>query len=310
MKNKTVYVTGGRSGFIGTNFAHELRSRGANVIVQGLHPDKPAFFDGPQVITDLSVSPEVPEGTDYVFHCAAHTSGAKEMVETPEAQIHVNAFMNSKLLEDAARKGVKKFLFISSSAVYPESALPVNEDQGFVSDPPDKFFGPAWMKRYTEKLIEFYYRRYGMAGVVIRPSNAYGPYSSFDLEYSHVLPALIRKFVEKHNPLEVWGSPDVVRDFIYIDDLVRGSLMAFDASDKFSVYNIATGVLQTIGMSVCHIKELTQYSGKVVYNSSKPTTIKSRSICTQKAKRQLEFRAETEFREGLYKTIQWYKGTL
>lgn len=307
-----MYVAGGRSGFIGSNFAQELHRRGANVTVQGLHKDKKPYFKGsnfPHII-DLSVSSDIPEGTDYVFHCAAHTSGAKEMVETPEAQIHVNAFMNSNLLEDAAKKGVKKFLFISSSAVYPDCAVPIDETMGFNLEPPRKFFGPAWMKRYSEKLMEFYHMQYGMSCVVIRPSNAYGPNSSFDLEYSHVLPALIRKFVEKQNPLEVWGNPDVSRDFIYIDDLVRGSLMAFEATDGFNVFNIATGELQTIGSAVDHIEDLTGYKGKIVYNADKPTTVQFRSLSVEKATKRLGFESSVGFKEGLERTIRWYKESL
>lgn len=311
-EGKRVLVTGGRTGFVGTNFAKELHRRGAEVMVQGLHADKPSNFDGEveEIITDLSVSAEVPKGTDYIFHCAAHTSGAKEMAENPEAQIHVNAIMNSRLLEAASREGVKRFLFISSSALYPEVEVPVKESMAFNGDPPGNFFGPGWMKRYTEKILEFYHKRHGMDGIVIRPSNIYGPFSGFDLEYSHVLPALIRKFVEKQDPIEVWGDPKVVRDFIYVDDFVDGSLRAFEKSSGFDVYNIASGQLRTIGGSVELIQELTDYKGRIKYDAAKPTTIKKRSVCTDKAKAILGFEATTDFKDGLKRTIDWYRGTL
>lgn len=315
LAGKKVFVAGGRTGFIGTNLARELLKRGAIVSAHSLHPKKPGNFDSgtlnlKEVTGDLSRKAELERGTEVVFHCAAHTSGAHEMVHNPVAQITENVFMNSLLLDAAAKAKVKKFVFISSSAIYPESDVPLSEDKGFEGEPPKNYFGPAWMKRYTEKLAEFYFRTFGMEILIIRPSNVYGPYSSFDLERSHVLPALIRKFVERQDPLEVWGLPGVVRDFIYADDFVRGVLLAFEKSSGYDVYNIAAGELQTIGEAVNLIKELTGYGGKVVYNSSKPMTIRQRKIDVSRARKMLGFKAEIPFREGLRRTIEWYKSTL
>jgi GDP-L-fucose synthase len=313
--NKRVYVAGGRTGFLGTNIARALLEKRATVYVNSLNPDKPSFFDAEtpnlfESTSDLTVSAALPSGTDYVFHCAAHTSGAHEMSTNPVAQITPNVFMNSALLDAAAKNKVKKFLFISSSAIYPELDVPISEDKAFEGDPPGNYFGPAWMKRYSEKLAEFYFKWYGMEVVIIRPSNVYGPYSSFDLQASHVLPALIRKFVEKQDPIEVWGTPGVVRDFIYVDDFVRGALLAFEKSTGFDVYNIVTGDLQTIGGAVELIKEITNYTGTITYNSSKPTTIRQRKLDGSKAAEVLGFHADTSFRGGLRKTIEWYVSTL
>lgn len=315
LSGKKVYISGGRTGFLGTNFAIELLRRGAIVSAQSLHPNKPSFFTKPtrhltEIICDLSIAAAIPEGTDYVVHCAAHTSGAHEMATNPVAQITENVFINSHILDAAAKARVKKFVFISSSAVYPEFERPLKEEDAFLDDPPGSYFGPAWMKRYSEKLAEFYYRWYGMEVLIIRPSNAYGPYSSFDRVASHVLPALIRKFVEKQNPIEVWGTPDVVRDFIYIDDFVRGVLLAFQMFSGFEIFNIATGSLQTIGEAVENISELTSYRGSYCFNSTKPMTIKQRNIDISKAKKALNFSPEISFREGLEKTINWYTTTI
>lgn len=314
-KNKKVFVSGGRTGFVGTNLVKALLERGALVYAHSLHPEKRSNFaprtpNLTQSCGDLSVSAELPQGLDYVFHCAAHTSGAHEMVNNPTTQITANVFMNSLLLDSAAKSGVKKFMFISSSAVYPDSGLSLSEDMGFQGDPPEVYFGPAWMKRYTEKLAQFYSLRYGMEAVIIRPSNIYGPYSGFDLQSAHVLPALIRKFSEKQDPLEVWGSPDVTRDFIYADDFVKGALLAFEKSQGFDVYNIASGRLYTIAEAVDIIKGLTGYSGRVVYNAAKPVTIKSRKLAISKAEERLGFRAVTSLKDGLKQTIAWYASTL
>ncbi len=315
-KNKKVFVAGGRTGFLGTNIAKALLERGAVVYVGSLNPNKPGWFDPDitpnlfELTSDLTVSAKLPPDIDYVFHCAAHTSGAHEMATNPVAQITPNVFMNSLLMDAAAKNKVKKFLFISSSAIYPELDVPITEDRAFENDPPGNYFGPAWMKRYSEKLAEFYFKWYDMEAVIIRPSNVYGPYSSFDLQASHVLPALIRKFVTEQDPIEVWGTADVVRDFIYVDDFVRGALTAFEKFSGFDVFNIVTGKLQTIGQAVDLIKELTDYKGTITYNSSKPTTIRQRKLDGSKAAKALGFQADTSFREGLKRTIEWYKSTL
>ncbi|MFC1558611.1 NAD-dependent epimerase/dehydratase family protein [candidate division KSB1 bacterium] len=314
-EGKKVFVAGGRTGFVGTNVAKELLLRGAEVHVHSLDPDKPSFFEPntPNLIEltgDLTESVDLPPAIDYVFHCAAHTGGAHEMATNPVAQITPNCFMNSLLMDIAAKSNVKKFLFISSSALYPEMEAPLSEDKGFEGDPPGNYFGPGWMKRYTEKLGEFYYKWYDMEVLIIRPSNIYGPYSSFDLQNAHVLPALIRKFVEKQDPIEVWGVPDVVRDFIYVDDFIRGALTAFEKFSGYDIYNIATGSLVTIGEAVDIIKELTEYKGTSTFNSSKPMTIRKRKIDTKKAGDELGFNTNISFREGLKRTIEWYKNTL
>ena len=311
-ENKKVFVTGGRTGFVGTNIAKALLVKGATVYVHSLNSDKPSNFDPgtPNLVEstgDLSISASIPQGTDYVFHCAAHTSGAHEMATNPVAHITSNIFMNSLLLDAAAKNKVKKFLFISSSAVYPELDIPISEDKAFEGNPPGNYFGPGWMKRYTEKLAEFYFKWYGMEVIIIRPSNIYGPYSSFNLEKAHVLPALIRRFLEKQDPLEIWGTPDVVRDFIYVDDFVKGVLLAFERFSGFDVYNIASGELYTIDEATNIIKELTEYTGTITYNSSKPMTIRQRKIDILKASEALGFQTNISFREGLRRTIEWYE---
>jgi GDP-L-fucose synthase len=309
-ENKRILVTGGRTGFLGVNFVNELLNRGAIVYAGSLTSKKSSLLkQRPNLIeyvTDLR-DDTIPENIDYIVHCAAHTSGAKEIVNNPAAQVIPNIQLNSNLLDKAANNGVEKFVFISSSAVYPKTDKAVTEDIGFKGDPADIYFGVGWMKRYTEKLAEFYYRQYGMEVLIIRPSNVYGPYCSFDLDRSHVLPALIRKFVEDQNPLVVWGSPQVSRDFIYVDDFVLGVLLALEKFAGFEVYNIASGNIYTIGEAVNLIKEITNYTGELVYDKSKPMTIFNRVIDTSKAKEILGFQAETSFRDGLQKTIDHFK---
>lgn len=305
---KRVFVTGGRSGFVGTNFVKRLIDLGSEVVVHGKDSDKKSNFEKEitEFIEDLSISATIPSDTDYVIHCAAHTSGAKEMVENPEAQIHVNAIMNSNILEAAARAKVKKFLYISSSAMYPLQEYELEEKDGFKRDPPSCYFGPAWMKRYAEKIAEFYFNHSGMQVLIIRPSNIFGPYSSFDLEYSHVIPALIRKFVENQDPIEVWGNPEVLRDFIYVEDFTRISLGLFDKFSNFDVFNVASGQQQSIRNVVNTIAKATNYKGTISFDENKPMTVASRAISVKRCNN-MGLRTHVNFRRGVSNTIEWYK---
>lgn len=308
---KKVLIAGGRSGFIGTNFAKKLLDLGAEVTVHGKTLSKKSNFEQEvsESIEDLSKHATIPDNTDCVIHCAAHTSGAKEMIEDPEAQIHVNASINSNILEASARAGVKKFLFISSSAMYPLKDDELKEEDGFTGDPPSCYFGPAWMKRYAEKIAEFYANHMGMEVLIIRPSNIFGPYSSFDLEYSHVLPALIRKFVEKQDPIEVWGNPNVLRDFIYVDDFTRISLDLFNRLSGFGVFNVASGKQYSIREVVDTIKTATNYQGDIIFDSKKPMTVSSRAISTKKCD-DIGLKTNVTFQDGILETIDWYIGAL
>jgi GDP-L-fucose synthase len=309
-KGKNVLVTGGRTGFLGVNFANELLDRGSTVYATSLDPKKLSSLK-PQpnlieYISDLRID-SILNNIDYIIHCAGCTSGAKGIIEDPAAQIIPDIQINSNLLHQAANNGVKKFVFISSTTIYPEVDIPVTEDLGFIEDPSEVYFGIGWMKRYSEKLAEFYYKKYGMQVLIIRPSNIYGPYDSFDPNKSHVLPALIRKFMESKETVEVWGSPNVVRDFIFIDDFVKCTLLAFENLIGFDVYNIASGNLYTIGEAVDLISKLTNFKGKILYNDSKPMTIFKRVINIDKAKEKLGFKPKISFKDGLKKTIDYYK---
>ena len=143
------------------------------------------------------------KGMDYVFLCAAHTSGAAVIRTTPLVHITPNVLINTLMLEAAHRAKVAKFCFISSGAAYPPTAdRPVREAEMFDGDPHDVYFAAGWMKRYAEILCRTYAEKIAqpMPTVVVRPSNVYGPYDKFDFAVSHVTAALIRRVVERQNP--------------------------------------------------------------------------------------------------------------
>jgi GDP-L-fucose synthase len=149
-----------------------------------------------------------------------------------------------------------------------------------------------------------------MQTVVVRPANIYGPDDDFEWETSHVLPALIRKVVERHDPTEVWGDGNDIKDFIFIDDFIEGMLFAMEKIETFEPINIATGVPCSVRHALEAILKAADYTGaEIVFNNSKPTMIPTRLIDATRAKELLGFEARTPLAEGIRKTVDWYKRT-
>lgn len=313
-KGSKVLVTGA-GGFLGTNMAKRLVEEGS--CVRGtLHTRGPQFEhqDLEYVkadLTDMEECRRVVEGMDYVFMCAANTSGAAVMATQPLAHVTPNVVMNAQMLEASYQAKVKKFLFVSSSAAYPPSGeRSISEEEMFAGDPYEAYFSVGWMKRYGEVLCRIYSEKIKdpMSTVVVRPSNVYGPYDKFDFERSHVTAALTRKVIERHDPLEVWGTGEDVRDLIYVDDFIDAVMLAMNRIDRFDPVNIGYG-------KGCRVREvlntLLEVDGfreaRVIVNPAKPSMIPIRLINVTKARIQLGFSAKTNLQEGMKKTLHWYR---
>jgi GDP-L-fucose synthase len=311
---KNVLVAGG-AGFVGVNLINRLLSLGAHVRAT-IHKKEPVVRDSriDYVRCDLLSTEDCGKAVadmDCVFMCAANTSGAAVIASTPLVHVTPNIIMNAQLLEAAYGAKVGKFVFISSNAAYPPSdARPVVEEEMFDADPYDVYFGVAWMKRYTEILCRMYSRKLKrtMPAIVVRPSNIYGPFDDFEPATSHVMAATIRKVVERHDPLQVWGTGDDVRDLIYIDDFIDALILAAEKIDTYDPVNIGLGKgysikeLLRILMDMEGCREL-----RIIYDTTKPSMIPIRLLDVSKVERLLGFRAKTDVREGMAKTIAWYK---
>jgi GDP-L-fucose synthase len=312
---KNILVTGG-AGFVGANLVKRLIESGANVRAT-LHRKNAVIKDAgiDYVLCDLQ-KPEdcakVCHNIDYIFLCAANTSGAAVMEKTPLVHLTPNLIMNALMLEAAYAAGVKKVLFISTNTVYPVTDYPVKECD-VTNEFFEKYFIVAWMKRFSELMCEMYATRIKkpMETVIVRPANIYGPLDDFEWETSHVLPALIRRVVERHDPISVWGDGKDVKDFIYIDDMVEGLLLAMERIDGFDVVNIASGNEYVLCDLLETMIRIDGYdNARIMYDTSKPTMIPKRLIDSSKAAKQLGFRAKTPIEEGLKKTIDWFRGSL
>tara|TARA_R100001015_G_C4608036_1_gene163198 strand:+ start:138 stop:1046 length:909 start_codon:yes stop_codon:yes gene_type:complete len=294
-----VLVTGA-SGLIGSNLFQKLKDDGYDVI--GI-----STKDGD--LRDKDYCDKVTKDVDVVFHCAANTSGAHVMQKSPLSHVTPNVVMNVNFMESCYLSGVKKFIFMSSSVVYPYTAeKPNTEDEFIFGDIYEKYFAVGWMKRYTEKLCEMYsnFLNPSMQCVVVRPANIYGPGDKYD-ERSHVLPATIMKVVNKHNPIEVWGDGKDIRDFIHIDDFVRACIIIMNKVDSYDIFNVGSGVGKSVDDILFNCMELEGYNTEVIYNSDKPSMIPIRLLDVSKIKDKLGFETKISLKEGLRKTIKWYK---
>lgn len=315
-KDKHVLVTGG-AGFVGTNLIQALLQSGARVRATvhlrepQLQTDQVEWLRGD--LLDPAFCRRACAGMDLVFMCAANTSGAGVMATTPLVHVTPNVIMNTQMLDAAYAAGVGKFLFISSNTVYPETSHAVREDEMVPGAVYEKYFCVAWMKQFGEVLCRMYAEKIPkpMAALVVRPANIYGPHDDFEWATSHVLPALIRKVVERQTPLEVWGDGNDVKDFIYVDDFVRGVMLAMETLNGYDPVNLGSGQEMTVRTALSHLLSIDGYAdARVVYNTSKPTMIPRRTIDVSKAQRTLGFTATTPIEEGLRRTMAWYRSTL
>ena len=311
-----VLVTGG-TGFIGSHLTRRLAAGGARV--RATYFSRPPQVILPQV-EHIQADLRHPEDCaaavadmDAVFICAAVTSGAGVIRNTPLVHITPNVVMNTLLMDAAYQAGVKRVLFISSGAAYPPAGnRPLVESEMFAGEPADVYYGPAWMKRHAETLCRTYAEKIAnpMQTVIVRPSNVYGPGDKFDPATSHVTAALIRKVAERHAPLEVWGSGHDVRDLIYIDDLIEGMLRAFAHPAPHLAVNLCSGQGHSVREILHAALDADGYAdAPITFNPSKPSTDPIRLFSPDFAKQSLGFAAQVSLAKGLRETLAWFHQT-
>ena len=252
------------------------------------------------------------EGSDCVIMAAANTSGTSVIESNPLVHVTPNIVMNAQILEAAYKAGVKKFLFFSSTCVYPPSEFPMEEEQLMQGDPFDKYYAVGWMKRYTEVLCKMYSTKLNpsMPCVVFRLANVYGPNDRFDYKTSHVLPVLIRRIVEKKNPLELWSDGTELRDFLYVDDVANAVISALEKVNAYDVFNIGCGNTVSIREVIPMIMKAANFYPEVKYSNSAPSMIPVRRINITKAKTILGFESKIKLEDGIRYTVNWLKYNL
>jgi GDP-L-fucose synthase len=310
MVKKKILILGG-AGFVGTNLLKKINKSKFDVIATYNSNNK--FFkvkNTKYIKIDLlkKIPQKIFNKVEMVFMCAANTSGAKVMTEKPLSHLTPNLIMNALVLEKAQQAQVKKFIFISSSTVYPVSNKAMTEnDMNFKFF--EKYYVVGWMKAFSEIMCRMYSEKIKnkLQTIVIRPGNLYGPHDKFDPEKAKVIPSLIRKFMAKTKSINVWGDGNDVKDFMYVEDFCEIALKISQKSKKSMTINIASGNNITIKEILKKLIIATKHSPKINFDLSKPQMIKFRKISNTKMRKFLSNKIKlTKFEIGLKKTLEWY----
>ena len=307
-KGKRVVVTGG-SGFVGTHYLEELLLRGANVVTHTherplqIQDDRIEVFENLD-LENINDCMKLVDGADYVVHSAGkicHPSNVSSDFQVALNQIAVI----TNVLEASYKSNVKGFVDVNSSTGYPDRRYPITEDEYWDDEPYIAYYGYGWMRRYREKVMEHCSHLTDMKIGIARGTAMFGPYDNFDLKTCHVVPALIKRVLSDENPFIAWGSPDVVRDFLYVKDVVNGALLVLEKGESMRPYNLGYGSTITIGDILNTILEVTGKTPKVEWDDSKPTTIPFRKVSTDRISKELGFQPKYSFTEGIEETVKW-----
>ena len=309
---KTVLVTGG-TGFVGTNFVKELSNFNVKIIVP-IHKRELSFKSKKiQTInadlTNIDDCLKVCQNVDYIFHAAGMVSAARMTVNNPMTAISTNLIVTLRILEAAMKQNVKKILLFSSGTTgYPKYNHAVTEEEMFNDDPAEIYYGYGWSRRYTELLGNFASKKSNLKVAICRPTGVYGSYDDFDPSTSHVIPALIKRAIDKENPYVVWGDGEEIRDFLHVRDLIRGCFLLLEKNANSDPVNIGSGKEYKIKDIVKTILNLTNNKDvNIEFDNTKPTTIPVRKVNVDKAKKLLGFEMKISLEDGLKETIDWYK---
>jgi GDP-L-fucose synthase len=306
-KNKKILVTGG-TGFLGTHVCNFLQKSG--VKQRNIITPRSKDYD----LRLLENCQKVVHDIDVIIHLAAKVGGIGYNQEHPAELFYDNAIMGIQLMESARCAGVEKFVAVGTVCAYPKfTPVPFKEENIWNGYPEETNASYGLAKKMLLVQAQAYRAQYNFNAIYLLPVNLYGPADNFDPSSSHVIPALIKKFIEaKRNnspTVFVWGTGSASREFIYVKDAARAIVMATEKYNGSEPVNIGAGQEITIKSLVDIIKELTQYQGKVVWDTSKPDGQPRRCLDTSRAETYFDFKADISFKEGIKKTIEWYSNT-
>lgn len=306
-KTSKILITGA-SGFVGRNLYEYLKGQGYDVI--GTYYSKPVeglvYCD----LTDYKQVDKITNGIDYIFAIATKTYGAGIMAIDPNALIRENLYLNTNMLDLCFKKKIKKLMFVSSSTIYQPCHRPLAEEElDLNKEPYYTYQGVGWVKRYTEKLCEFY-KNLGVNINIVRPTGIYGKYDKYEEGKSHFMPAIIKRVLKNQNPLVIWGSGYNQRDMIYIDDFIRDILIIFNDYDSIEPLNLCSGRMTTIREIVDIIVKICDYKGEITYDKTKPDAIPYRALSRNKYDSLFGIQTYKKLEEGIKEVVEWMRTEL
>ncbi len=303
--NKRVCVTGG-AGFLGHYVQKTLRERGANeIFVPHIEDyDLTNIEDIRRMLKDSQ--------PDIIIHLAAVVGGIGANKAHPAEFFYKNLMMGVPLMHEAWETGVEKFVAIGTICAYPKfTPIPFKEDDLWDGYPEETNAPYGLAKKMLLVQSQTYREQYGFNSIFLLPVNLYGPRDNFDLETSHVIPALIRKMIEAQergdSEVTLWGDGSPTREFFYAGDAARGIVLAAERYNSSDPVNLGSSMEISIKDLATQIAELTGFTGKIIWDTSKPNGQPRRALDTTRAKERFDFQAETTFEEGLKRTIDWFR---
>ncbi|REK63297.1 MAG: GDP-fucose synthetase [Brevibacillus sp.] len=302
--DKTIMVTGG-SGFLGSHVVERLRAAGCSRIIVPRSRD----YDLRNQQTAMSLIEQTKP--DLIIHLAASVGGIEANRKNPGAFFYDNLSMGIHLMEAARRGGVEKFVACGTICSYPKHApVPFREETLWDGYPEETNAPYGLAKKMLLVQSQAYRQQYGFNSIFLLPVNLYGPRDNFDLETSHVIPALIRKCVEakerNENHIVVWGTGQVTREFLYVEDAAEAIVLAAEYYDGDQPVNIGTGEEISIKDLAELIARETGFTGEIRWDTGKPDGQPRRCLDVRKAREYFGFQARVSLREGLRRTIAWY----
>ncbi len=298
-----VLVTGG-GGFLGSHLVERLRNGGLDPFVARRRDyDLTAADDVAQLFDDAR--------PDRVFHLAAEVGGIGANRANPGRYWYANLTMGAHVLEQSRLQGVEKLVIAGTVCVYPKHAsVPFREEELWNGYPEETNAPYGTAKRALLVGAQAYREQYGLDAIYLMPTGLYGPRDNFDLETSHVIPALIRKMLEGGSEVVLWGDGSPTREFLYVDDCVEALLLGADRYDQPDPINVGTGEEISIRDLAELVADVTGFDGEIVWDTSKPNGYPRRKLDTSRAQRLLGFQAQTSLRGGIERTVAWYRQTV
>ena len=306
-KQAKIYIAGHR-GLVGSALVRKFQELGYDNLI--LKTRSELNLLNQQEVADFFAI----EKPEYVFLAAAKVGGIGANSTYPADFVYENIMIQTNIIHSAYKNNTKKLLFLGSSCIYPKMAeQPIKEESLLTGELEPTNDAYAIAKIAGIKMCQAYNKQYGTNYISVMPTNLYGPNDNFDLEKSHVFPALIRKFheakINKEAEVVVWGTGTPIREFLYVDDLAEACIYLMDNYNDDKIVNIGTGVGVTIRELAESIAKVVGYEGKLVFDTSKPdgTPIKINDVSYLNS---LGWQAKTDLLSGIEKTYNWYKSKL